>query len=434
MKKITLLTLAAALLFCSCRKESDYVPYIGESHKLAYNTYEEQFIFLWKSISTGYVFWDVDTVDWDAAYTRFLPRFQALDRQYAKDSSVTTTDLYGIYYDLFGHMKDHHMNVVVQNIHPNPLDDIGLVVVRPGAIEVGNRDYFIEDHRNENEHISNFLDSIEYRGYTILTHESGSFPFREEAISSTVSYHYILFQLPDGRRVPYLRQSMAAFTPVIRALGESTQLGRGAQLLDHWLHAITDTPREQLAGIILDNRANTGGYQDDLDYLIGTFLNKPTEVMKTRYKEGPGRYEHSQWTPYFIYPNKQYHRDITAENIPYVIICDINSISMGEVEPMCAKTALPTVFTLGERTYGANCPLQPYTDINLNYGGPFGDGSQYRGHYIYTSTFEALLNGKVTEGEGHTPDSIVLRKDYGGDFAPQLNAALNYISSYSSTR
>ena len=81
------------LLLCSCRKESDYVPYIGESHKLAYNTYAEQFTFLWKSISTGYVFWDVDTTDWDAVYTRFLPRFQELDRRYADSANVTSQEL-----------------------------------------------------------------------------------------------------------------------------------------------------------------------------------------------------------------------------------------------------------------------------------------------------------------------------------------------------
>ena len=140
--------------------------------------------------------------------------------------------------------------------------------------------------------------------------------------------------------------------------------GDGAQLLDHWLRAITDTPRDQLAGIILDNRCNNGGFQDDLDYLIGSFIKQPVEVMQTRYKEGPGRLEYSQWVP------------------------------------------------------------------NLNYGGPFGDGANLRGHYIYTSTFEALIGGRVTEGIGHTLDKIVLRKDHNGSFAPQLDAALNYIANY----
>ena len=430
MKKTIILTAAIAFLFCSCRKESDYVPYIGESHKLAYNTYEEQFIFLWKSISTGYVFWDVDSTDWDAVYNHYLPQFKELDQRYASGDGVTIDELNNIYSEIFGKMKDHHMTVVVQNIHPHPSDMGRLVVVQPGRVEVGQRDYFIEYSSVERVSILAFLDSIEDKGYTVLAHESGTFPFREEAISSEVTYHYILFQLPDGRLVPYLWQSMAAFTPVIRSLGNGTETSIGGQLLDHWLRAITDTPRSQLAGIILDNRSNNGGYQDDLDYLIGTFLNQPAEVMQTRYKEGPGRLEYSQWTPYYIYPNKTYHRDITAENIPYVILCDLNSISMGEIEPFSAKAVLPTAYTIGERTYGANCPLQPYTDINLNYGGPFGDGLNYRGHYIYTSTFEALIGGQVTEGIGHTPDQIVLRKDYNGSFAPQLDAALNYIASY----
>ena len=417
MKKTILLTAVLALLFGSCRKESDYVPYIGESHKLAYNTYEAQFTFLWKSISTGYAFWDVDTTDWDAVYSRYLPKFQALDQRYAKGDSIRNDDLYNLYHGIFGKMKDHHMSVYIQNIHPHPADSGNVVTIRPGREEVGQRDYFIEYNSSERPALLAFLNDIESNGYTVLAHESGSFVFREEAISSM-------------RRVPYLWQSMAAFTPIIRSLGNGTSASYGALILDHWLRAITDTPRDQLAGIILDNRCNNGGFQDDLDYLIGSFIKQPVEVMQTRYKEGPGRLEYSQWVPYYVRPNKKYFRDITAERIPYVILCDINSISMGEIEPMCAKAALPTAYTIGERTYGANCPLQPYTDINLNYGGPFGDGANLLGHYIYTSTFEALIGGRVTEGIGHTPDKIVLRKDHNGSFAPQLDAALNYIANY----
>lgn len=430
MKKIVILTVVTLFVLCSCRKESDYVPYIGESHKLAYSTYEEQFVFLWKSISAGYVFWDVDTTDWDKVYNRYLPRFQELDRHYADSGFVSINELANLYGAVFGQMIDHHMMVVVQNLHPLPAEEGRLVIVRPGQTEVAGRDYYLESNANARTLIQSFLEDIESEGYTVLAHESGTFPFYEEAISSNVTYHYILFQLPDGRLVPYLWQSMAAFTPVIRSLGEPSLTGEGATLLDHWLRAITDTPRDQLAGIILDNRANNGGYQDDLDYLIGTFLNERAEVMQTRYKEGPGRQEYSPWTPYYIYPNSTYHRDITAEKIPYVILCDINSASMGEIEPLCAKRVLPTVYTIGERTYGATGPLQPFTDINLNYGGPFGDGNDYRGHYVYTSTFEASIGGQVLEGIGHTPDQIMLRKDFAGSYKPQLDAALNYIASY----
>jgi len=430
MKKTIIIAVVAGLLFGSCRKDSDYVPYIGESHKLAYSTYEEQFTFIWKSISTGYVFWDVDSTDWDWVYEAFLPRFRALDQMHSAGKEVSIDSLTMMYGAIFGQMKDHHMSVVVQNLHPVAAEGNKLAMVSPGRSDVNNRDYYIESHTDEKVSIVSFLNGIEGEGYTVVEHESGRFSFKEESISSNVTYHYILFRLPDGRVVPYLWQSMAAFTPIIRSLGDTTEAGRGAELLDWWLRAIVDTPREQLAGIILDNRANSGGYQDDLDYLIGTFLNQPAMVMETRYKEGPGRLEYSQWTPYYVHPNKTYHRDIAAEGIPYVILCDINSISMGEIEPLCAKAVLPTAHTIGERTYGATGPLQPVSDINLNYGGPFGDNVNYYGHYIYTSTFEARVNGKVAEGIGHIPDQTVLRKDYGGSFKPQLDAAFDYIARH----
>ena len=80
MKKYIFSIITIVLLLASCRKDADYVPYIGESGKLAYSNYTEQFQYIWKCISTGYVFWDVDTVDWDAAYERFKPKFEALDQ------------------------------------------------------------------------------------------------------------------------------------------------------------------------------------------------------------------------------------------------------------------------------------------------------------------------------------------------------------------
>ena len=216
---------------------------------------------------------------------------------------------------------------------------------------------------------------------------------------------------------------MAALTPILENPGSDA-----ANLLDHWLTAIAETPREQLAGVILDNRSNSGGYQDDLDYLVGPYIHEKTEVFKTRYKEGPGRLEHSVWTPYYIFPQSQYHRDITAENIPYVILCDINSESMGETEEMIMREVLPTSYIIGERTFGATGPLQPVAYINLTYGGPFGN-IMTMNHDVYTSTFEASFDGQILEGIGCVPDQEVLRKNYNGDFKPQLDAAIEYIKN-----
>jgi C-terminal processing protease CtpA/Prc len=233
--------------------------------------------------------------------------------------------------------------------------------------------------------------------------------------------------LPDGRKIPYFWQSAAVISYVMNGTSASAQAAKA--VVDKWLTAIKEAPREQLAGIILDNRANGGGCQDDLDYLVGSFINERTEVLKTRYKEGPGRLEYSPWVSYYIDPKPDYHRDITAENIPFVVLTNICSISMGEIEPAVMRHVMPTVHVIGERTYGATGPLQPVSFIDLNYGGPFGDQNNMN-HYIYTSTFEAQVGGKVLEGIGVTPDEIVLFKDHNTSFMPQFDAAIEYIKNY----
>lgn len=426
MKRNIILLALIALVFSGCRKEADYHPYIGETDKLAYDSYSSQFEFLWKCISTGYVFWDVDETNWDAVYDEYMPKFNALDAKHEAGQDVTLAELKTLYEGAMGGMRDHHMNIAVKNLFPSPNDDASYFSVRPGMMEVEKRDYYIESLGNAQYDLMVFLNNEIDEQYELAAHESITVYVDE--VGKDVTYHYCLFNLADGRKIPYLWQSMACLTPVMHTLGTSDPASAAANIIDHWLTAIKDTPREQLAGIILDNRCNTGGYQDDLDYLIGSFLNEKTEILQTRYKEGPGRLEHSVWTPYYIDPLSKYHRDITAENIPYVVICDIFSISMGEIEPSTIKAVLPTSYVIGERTFGATGPLQPSNYIDLNYGGPFGDSKTMK-HYIYTSTFEAQIGGKVLEGTGFTPDQIVLRKNNNGDFKAQLNAAIEYIKN-----
>lgn len=422
MKKTLLTITIATLFFASCRKEADYVPYPGENDKLAYSNYTEQFQYLWKVISTGYVFWDVDTVDWDAAYDRYLPRFKALDQKYADSGYVRTTELEELYFGLVGKMRDHHMTFAVNNLHPAPSDGSPRVIIRPGLLEVQNRDYYIESRGTAQFGLKTFLADIESQ-YSVADTCSGTAYIPE--FGTTVYYHYCLFTLADGRQVPYLWTTNAALTPVMRDM-----VGTPAyNVINHWLTAACSTPRSQLAGFILDTRSNGGGYQDDLDYLVGSFINEPIEIFKTRYKEGPGRLEYSTWCPYYQNPNPNYHRDITAENIPYVVLVDINSVSMAEIEPMVIKSVFPTAHIVGERTYGGTGPLQNDA-VNLNYGAPFGDINRYN-HYVYTSTFEALMCGKVLEGIGIVPDEVVLRKDDPShSFKPQLDAALNYLQNH----
>lgn len=424
MKRNIIILAIIALVFSGCRKEADYHPYIGESDHLAYDNYSSQFEYLWKCLSTGYVFWDVDDTDWDAVYDEYMPKFNALDAQHEAGQDVTLDELKELYTGAMGGLKDHHMVIEIKNLFPAATDTVESFFVDPGEIETAKRDYFIEVPSFARRSLHGFVLGLGTH-YELEANED--FMGTIEEIGRTAMYHYCLFKLPDGRKIPYLWQSCAALTPILKSSNPTTQ--QAAAVINHWLTAVKETPREELAGIILDNRANTGGFQDDLDYLVGSFINERTEVMQTRYKEGPGRYEHSAWTPYYIDPQIQYHRDLTAENIPFVVLCDLNSVSMGEIETIIIKNVLPTSHTIGERTFGATGPLQSVNSIDLNYGGPFGS-TETMHHYVNTSTFEASVDGKVLEGIGYTPDQIVLRKDHNDSFKPQLDAAIEYIKNY----
>ena len=418
MKRNIIVLAIIALIFSGCRKEADYHPYIGENSALAYETCSGQFDYIWKCISTGYVFWDVDDTNWDAVYEEYMPKFEALDAKHDAGETIEASEIEALYKGAMGGLRDHHMNVMVKNPF-SPSDEV--VRIRPGLIETQTRDYYVEDIPSSRRRLAELLSGLSGldSAYEI---ESA-----EMVADDPLYYFYCLIKLPDGRKIPYLWQSQAQMSLYINYLGEPDQPGAIAALIDRWFSTIQNTPREELAGIILDNRCNGGGRVPDFDYVVGSFINTPTEILKSRCKEGPGRLEHSAWTPMIIDPLDSYHRDITAENIPFVVLTDLYSISMGEMEAMAIKNTLPTSYLIGERTFGATGPLVPGA-IDLTYGGPFGDINSME-HFVYTATFETMIDGQVMEGIGFTPDKVVNRKDYNGDFRPQIDAAIEYIQN-----
>lgn len=424
MRKISLLILVAiALTFSSCRKTPDYVPYIGETTKLAYSTYAEQFDVIWNNINTGYVFWDVDETDWDEVYERFIPQFEALDLRVESGDTVSTQELKALYEEAMGTLVDHHMYIQVKNIYSHSSDDV--ISIRPSDNEIKTRDYYYKSRSALSKELSQFIKKlaaksipdykIVYSGYEVIS---------TAEVKGTICY--ILFELPDGRQVPYLWQDGYMMNLVMTGLNDiNSPYYRAAQLIDKWKTEVLNAPKDKLAGVILDNRCNSGGSQSDINYVISPFIKNDLEVMSTRYKEGSGRLEHSVWAPLVIYPSTE-RRDLASENIPYVVLTNIYSTSMGEITGYTISQ-LATGYVIGERTYGATGPLLNGA-IDLTYGGPFGD-MEREYHFVYTSTLEIKTHeGFVPEGIGFAPDKEVLTKDAG--VKGQLDSALEYIMSY----
>ena len=421
MRKISIIIAAIALTFVSCRKSPDYVPYIGETSRLAYSTYAEQFDVLWNNINTGYVFWDVDETDWDAVYEKYMPQFESLDLRIEAGNGVATKELQALYDEIMGGLKDHHMLVQVKNLYSHGYDNI--ISVNPADNEIKTRDYYYKDSYNLANEISQFNKNLASNSNYKISY-SGYEKVSTDDVQVTICY--VLFELPDGRLVPYLWQNGYKMSVIMSGLGNTASpYHKAAQLIDKWKNAALKTPKNKLAGIILDNRCNNGGYLSDLNYVVAPFIKKDHAVVSTRYKEGPGRLEHSVWSPVAISPSTT-HRDLASENIPYVVLSNIYSISMGEITTYNISQ-LPTGYVIGERTYGATGPLLSGA-VDMTYGGPFGD-IEKESHYVYTSTYEIKTHeGFVPEGVGFSPNKEVLTRDAG--VKGQLDAALEYIKSY----
>lgn len=429
MRKLSLLILSVIFVLTSCRKDADYVPYIGETSYISYTSYTEQFKVLWNNINTGYVFWDVDKTDWDEVYKKYVPEFEALDARIKAGGKVSTSELETLYKNSMGSLIDHHMSITIKNIHPNP-DEEDHFKFYPSDDEIVKRDYY-HDMSTTMDNILGFLQEVavldDYEDYYIVDADvkAGNLVDGSELVVC-----YILFELPDGRQVPYLWQNMYAMTSVIQMAntGDSTTFEyEVSRLYDDWLTAAIETPADSLGGVILDNRCNAGGLASDLQLVVGSFSEKVFSPLQTRYKEGPGRLEHSVWNDFVIKAfADNYKRDLEKENIPYVVLSNLYSISMGEITSY-AVSQLPTGYMIGERTNGATGPLIP-GQIDLTYGGPFGS-METDNHYVYTSTYETRTNdGFIPEGIGFSPDKEVLTNEVG--VKGQLDAALEYINNY----
>ena len=322
-----------------------------------------------------------------------------------------------------GGLIDHHMSIQVKNFYSYSWDNV--ISINPSNNEIKKRDYYWKDNGALSNDISQFNQKLvanSIQGYKII--DGGYEKINTDDMH--VSVCYILFQLPDGRYVPYLWQSGYKMSLIMTGLNNIySSYNKAAQLIEKWMNVGLKMNKKDLAGVILDNRCNSGGYLSDLNYVVSPFIKKDLEVMSTRYKEGPGRLEHSVWSPVTIKPSSE-NRDLASENIPYVVLSNIYSISMGEITTYNISQ-LPTGYVIGERTYGATGPLLSDA-IDLTYGGPFGDIEKER-HYVYTSTYEIKTHdGFVPEGKGFTPNKEVLTRDAG--VKGQLDAALEYIMSY----
>jgi len=392
-----------------CREQGDVYMDPNDSMNMNYTTYAEQFDVIWRGINTHYVFWSEDKTNWDAVYQTMMPKFRALDSLYKADTTVVDSAAYVMLYsEACSSLLDHHMAIMWRDVHTNKQ-----YVFRPGEKEVRSRDYTMGQ-----VYTSDTIISCIKEGITAGMLDGGRWGKWGE------NYHNFFgtATLEDGRKVAYLWQDGFTMSQAINSQATNEEEAQFIKNIKSWMLMCTTEPN--LAGIILDNRNNLGGAVNDLRLIVSPFITEPIHFADIRYKEGMGRYEYTAWEASIVDTVADAKRNLEAEHIPYVVLTNAYSISMGETSASVIKM-MPTGHMIGERTFGAHGML--INQHSLFYNGTFGSKSDK--HYIYTANLQVnFTDGGILEGTGITPDQEALQADFG--YNGVLQKALDYIKGY----
>ena len=345
-------------LFNSCKK--DIASPIGNNAAPA--NFTQVFDAFWNGMNTNYVYWDIDTTNWDAMYSRYRPVFAQLDLQNKKDVQNSV----GYFRQMTDGLIDSHYFI---NFTPPIIVDS---FVYPAA-----------DRKFKNTHFhspfiymsidSNYFDKGYVSGSYITTANQ-----RVTATYATINNNILYFECSQ-----FALQE--AFT---------SNTNNGVKMvLQHFFDELQNLP-PNIKGLFIDVRNNPGGNLADLDFLVGKLTDHTLHFGYTRYKSGNGRLDFTPWVDADINPQPN-SKEIT---IPIIVLADNYSISLAEAVTMAIHT-LPNSTFVGETTWGATGPI---TDNVVYNDGQF-TVTNFLSVYTSSAAFK-YIDGKIYEGKGFPPD------------------------------
>ncbi len=394
-KKIKTILVAIAALcgigITSCRE--DNLDVLNPNDQKNFVNWSHVFESYWDGMNYSYAFWDIDPTDWDEVYRKYAPQFEGL-KFGVKEDSIAAANLFE---EICSNLIDHHYGLVLKDNNGDYWK-----VFRPGEKEIRSRDYYHEKYGFED-----IKKSIEHNvDLGRITNETGGYFESGFAIWS-----YLL----DGDIVCLGLNSFQITENINEELVQET--------MENFYALINET--ENLKGIIIDTRNNTGGALNDMYLIVSPLLSEPVLFGYTRTKSGLGRLDYTPYSPMILTPTSPEDNPVerNLDNVPIVALADINSMSMGELTPM-AIMAMPNGYCIGERTTGGHGPLN--NNINEYYAGEL-ENVAFR---MYTSTsMTKRADGVCYEGYGVVPDieSLFNAEEFYKGNDTQLNRAAEFI-------
>ncbi|MBY0348754.1 MAG: hypothetical protein K2W79_10890 [Hydrotalea flava] len=349
-------------IFSSCKKVA--LPINNEIPKTFSGVFEQ----FWNKMNMNYIYWDIDTTNWNRMYLKYKPVFAKLDLNNAADfkksvsffKDMTKTIMDGHYYISF--MQNAIIDSFVYPAYDKKKNLYGFH--SPYAF------YKVD---------TGYLDA-NYQLGVENTYSYGGQPLT--VLYGTIQHNILFFSCN------YFSLSKAYY---------STTANKIQPVLNSFFNAL-NTTNTKIKGLIIDVRSNYGGDLSDLNFLVGRFIDKPLLFGYTQYKIGNGRYDYSAWVPAYINPPKK----TKQLNIPIIVLADNVSASLAEATVMAVK-AFPNSVFVGETTFGATGPI--VSDNNL-----YNDGSFTVPDFMSVQTSSSkfkYIDGKIYEGKGIAPDYYV---------------------------
>ena len=397
-----------SMIMVGCRKEVQpelITNYTGKS-------YSEVFEAFWNGMNKNYVFWDIDTVDWNNKYKTYKPLFEFLDRQ--TNDSATEAKAVQYLVDMSKDLSDGHMSLIFDKEVSFNLD--GQIFTNALFYPAWFRYYL----RGIRPIPRTTFDEVIYDNY-LTNAEYGTGTIEDYGINVRVNLGIIP---RNNKKILYLEFSDFFLQHIY---DDATTANSIKPVLDHFFRYTQDPSVDAL---IIDLRSNGGGDDSDLNFLFGHLITEPTPVGYIRHKNGAGRLDYTPWIKScYVYP----HPGSIKFTKPIAVLVDGKSLSMSELTAMAAKALFPKTKLVGEKTWGGTGDIIPDDDI-LALGGGFNVAApitSFAGFKVFMTACE-FRDQKLNsyEGKGLTPDipitydiiSIKNNRDV------QLDKAIEYVT------
>jgi hypothetical protein len=383
--------LVATVLASSCRKD---LTAIKPADQYAGTDLSQVFDAFWSGMNTNYVFWSIDTVDWDAKYKYYKPLFARLNI----NNTADVLRAFQLFSEMDSGLVDSHLRISFTN--PVLAD----TAFSPAVARKKNISPYLPFTYFSKVIGPKYFDSYYWADTPVVTSIADKKDTANMGLMTGVIQKHIL----------YLHITQFFLRHVI-VDQHSAIISKGWDLFLSNLHT-----GAAVNGVIIDLRSNTGGLSEDMNFITGQFITQPMILGYTREKNGNGRLDYTPWANAIVTPDP----GAKALASPIVVLTDQRTVSMAEHTTMALKR-IPGTYIIGDTTWGANGLLN--TNDGLYGGGQFSFANF---GYCYTSSVQfKCWDGKIYEGKGFPPDKYVpYNKDSvnaGTDV--QLTAAIHYL-------